>query len=303
MSRNEIDPATIHREDEPEGFVLDFQEAPLQKKPKATAIRYSSEKDRIRKAEMKAMVLSLYRSDVDRKTIVSEVNAQFNANLREEQVTKFVSDNVKYWKTKSLLFIEERQALVLARLDQLEVLAIEGYFASMEGRETTSYEQLINNLKKKDPATENKKRAKAANVEEAQAEWREMTNDWRDTNAKQIGMEFGDLPDMIEETDNRIKTLQRIESNPAGDPRWVAIMLECNKERARLWSLYQRPDVKNDDQEMASMPDDVREQRLVSILHAAKARVNPNMGHLAKPQPLGGFTEKDPTEDLGDDEW
>lgn len=264
-------------------------------------------KNKLLTAQIKARVTAMFRDDMDRHAIVRAISEEFGLTEEEEIspafITRSVNDAVTYWKEKSMLHIDERQALVLARLDQIEVLATEAYFASCKGKKTTIFEQQL------ERGHNNNGMEDIENVQRSKREYNKSFNTRvSDVSVRARDYQFmadGDIEDLMEETAQKIKKIIRIEKNPSGDPRFLNIVLDINEKRAKMWGLYERKDRdKDNEQTLARLPDEVREQRILAILHTAKNRskdltdLGGKSGMLASPQPLGGFkeTKDEPTE-------
>lgn len=250
--------------------------------------RYSASD--IEKVEMKARMMSLYALNESASDIADTINKEFAPYgmkvVDAGQVRSQVKSRISYWEEKTNQSVAHKRAAVLARLDQLENLAMLAYFDSTSGKRTISYENVQKKMRSKDKA---KAIALAIKEDIERAEREGVT--WKPE-------EFGELPKLIEQMNDGIKELIKTEMSESGDPRWVSLMLEISKERAKLWNLYKDIETSNADQELARMPDDVRENRIAALLQNAKSRSGTLHTNLANTGPLR-LTEGDkdnPTE-------
>jgi hypothetical protein len=114
---------------------------------------------------------------------------------------------------------------------------------------------------------------------------------------------IGDFPFILEKTHQNIKKFKKVEQRPAGDPRWVAMLVDINDKKAGLFGLKNKRDDINPDQELAKLSDEERTSRLNAVIHMAlKRKTGDHRGNLAAPSPLGGFKEKEPVPEIEDDE-
>ena len=261
----------------------------------------SSKFDDISLAQAKARIAFLYKEGEVLAEIGEQVAEEFGLEkpLSPQLVSYHVREMINYWRQKGQLHIEDKQALWLARLDQIEMLATEAYFASVRGKKTTYHETLINKL--------NTPQVKKALKQVLEDEWYDREDEKRSEGRKlkklkkkkrrDYLMDDESLVDILidtaEQNAEKHKTWERFEENRAGDPRWVAIMVQVSDQRARAWGLYDRAKKLDADQDMARLGDNERTNRLMAIVTTAIQRQSVAAGTsgLAPAAPLGGFKE------------
>jgi len=248
-------------------------------------------RDKLTMAEMKARISSLWKDGELYANIANIVSDEFglegDMRLKPNGIHYHIKEQIKYWKEAGLLSIDEKQALVLTRYDQLEALITEAYFASCEGKSTRIYEKQIDRARSKD---------REETIRDIIAEERASA---KSQNRKMDTKFLGELPDTLMMTAEKVKENERLEGNSPGDPRWTAQLIDINDKRAKLWNLYAKMGEDNPDQELARLSDEARESRLTAVLTAMLARKTGNLGMLAEPSPLGGHAEGEtPAEQL-----
>jgi hypothetical protein len=293
MADDKISPNSFLRADEEEQGLVPHGGfgSPVRKKNK--------ERDSLTMAEMKMYMASFWRDGDTYVEIAEKINDQFNLDeesaLSYNNVHYHIKGLIKEAKKQSLLHITEKQALVLARYDQLEELCTDAYFRSMSS-ETKNLEKQI-----KQARTRDREKQLAADLKRERAKIA-LVNEKRAKNHKKLIVSehepqvLGDLPDAMQTMSKHIKKFTRTESKPAGDPKWVQMLIDINHKRAHLWHLLDKGDTVNQDQEFAKMSDDERASRMASVLHASMTRATQDKGMLASPSPLGGFQEEDKPE-------
>lgn len=253
-----------------------------------------SGKDKITLAEMKSFMTAYWRDGDTYVEIAEKVSDQFKLEgddrIGASGVHYHIKSLLKTAQKQALLHITERQALILARYDQIEMLVTEAYFASMETT-TMNYEKLIKQAKSKvrekqlaEDLKREKERVFKVNLERKDKHRALIKGNFPDSI-------IGDLPELMEMTAKNLKKFSRVESRPAGDPRWVAMLIDITNKRAQLFGLLNRTDNTNPDQELAKLSDEERESRMAAVLHAAMSRKTGDKGLLAPASPLGGFSE------------
>lgn len=289
----------------------------------------SSKFDDISLAQAKARMAFLYKEGEQLAEIGKQISYEFHLEkpLSPQLISYHVREMINYWRSKGQLHIEDKQALWLARLDQIEMLATEAYFASVRGKKTTYQETLINKL--------NTPAVKKALKKVLEEEWGDGDDEKRSSGRKfKKGRRFKNshkrdylmddeslvdiLIDTAEQNAEKHKTWERFEENQAGDPRFLAIMIQISDQRARAWGLYDRAKKLDADQDMARLGDNERTKRLMAIVTTAMQRQSVAAGTsgLAPSAPLGGFKEGEKpaeveeierifegTDDDEDDEW
>lgn len=289
-----VDPALIRRVDDEDGLIINgAQTVPVVKKRRnETGVR-----DKITLANMKARMSAYYKDGATYIEIADRVSDEFglegDERLSINNIEYHISALLKQARKQASSHINERMALALARLDQIEMLVTEAYFASMK-TDTIHYERMVKNARTKDRAKQIK--------EDHEREVKRVERINKKRAAKHMKLKplpvldhvVGDLPELMVMTAENIKEFSRSESKPAGDPRFIAQLIDLASERAKLWGLYNRQETTNPDQDLARMPDAERSSRLAAVLHASKTRATTEpSGILASAGPLGGFNEQD----------
>lgn len=261
----------------------------------------------IRMAEAKARIAMLYNDDITQAEIARIIQEEFGLeSFSMSQVAYQIKRMLEYWRKVALKNIDQKQAMALTRLQQIEDLALDAYFRSMEGKVTTYQEQSINELKS------SKKKAQeireAVKIEAAQYK-EQTTNGAKKVEEKEWDIDPTVIEKVLVETGAIIKKYERIESNAAGNPKFLDLMLKCNQERCRIWGIYTKSeDVLSPEQEFAALSDVERTSRLQAILQKVSVRANTNIEEskahsnseistLAKPAPLGGFIDDESEEE------
>jgi hypothetical protein len=264
-------------------------------------------RDKLTMAEMKARMGALYKDGVSYVEIADTVSDEFGLEGSERFKGNAIHYHIKglkdYWRAMGLLHIDERQSMILARYDQLEMLCMEAYFASCAGSEVRNYEKQIERARSKDREEILREQIR----QEREARRNNFTGDPRlkDNPKFQFEIDNGELEDMMVTTAEKIKEYKRTEEHLAGDASWVKLLIDINDKRAALWGLKNKRGVDNDDQERARLTDEQRDERLAAVLSAAAHRRANISGetNLAPPSPLGGFAEgEDPNEQVPEPE-
>ena len=249
-------------------------------------------RDKATMAEMKARMMVLWKQGEMYETIGEMVTSEFglpkDQRIRANAVHYHVKNQIKHWKEVGLLAVDEKMALVLARYDQLEEICTNAYYASIEGRVTTNYKKQITRARSKEREKMLKDQIEAQRNEEI-------------SSGKKITIhDIGNLEEALITTQENIEEYERIELNEAGDPRWVALLLDINDKRAKLWNLHNKSAEQDGDKERARLSDTVRDERIKAIMISALMRKTGDLGNLAPAAPLGGH--KTPVATEGEDE-
>jgi hypothetical protein len=296
MAKNEIDPISFTREDEHYAGLL-----PTMNPKGGVSIRRRGRmsggvRDKITQGIMKASMAALWRDGDTYVEICRKINEQFDLDPETEAITPHtihyhIKSMLDYWRQKAAARIDERQAAILTRFDQVEALALEGYWASCEGKSTRQKNKQIIRARSDERLGQQVK--KEADKRDAMFNGRTTENT---RNKKFTWAEDGDLEaleDSLSEVQERIQNNVRTESNHAGDVKFLSLVFQINRERAKILGLYQKRDVDDASGQAAMMSDEQREARVVNILKAAKERREAQANMLAEPAPLGGFQEEE----------
>lgn len=251
----------------------------------------TGKRDKLIMGQMKARMAALWRDGVRYNEIIETINEEFDLNeesgsrpLTVKALGQHIESMLRYWREKSLGHVDEKQAIVLARYDQIEQLATEAYFASCQGQETKSYDKQLVRARTKaryedirDNVMEDREAAVYPNMPKAERLVRPNNQ--------------GEVMGIMQDTAEKIKTQHKHRLNPAGDPRWVTIMVDINYKRSQLWQLLNNKEAPNSDQELAKLSDEQRTEKIASLIAQARNRALGNLGNLAPASPLGGFVE------------
>lgn len=271
------------------------------------------QRDKQTQAQMKAEIASLWRDGESYPVIAEVISDRYNLEGPERITGNAVHYHVKrmlqYWRQQGLARMDERQAMCLARLDQIESLAVEAYFASMEGKRTTQYNKQIERARSKEREQQILEAEKKSR-EGDKIRVRNSPSDnqaWGPNKAAKMA-ETGELEDLMVVTQEKINRNVRLEENQAGDPKYLAIMFNCNRERAKIFGLYQQVNALNPDQESAKLSEEDRMQRVATLLSNARERRQASANMLATPAPMGGWKDGErPVEievpEVEDDGW
>lgn len=248
-------------------------------------------RDKMTMAMMKADMAALWRDGETYRDIAEAVSDKYNLTgdqrLKSNGIHYHIKSMLDFWRQKGLARMDERQAMLLARLDQIESLALEGYFASMEGKKTSHVNKQIQRAKSKD----RKDQLLDKVLDQRESESRDDKRYKINKKQAPLFQDTGELADLLVTTQEKIDEHVRLEENSAGDVKFLALMFNINKERASLLGLHNRKEMLDPDQESAKLTDEQRHQKLATILTAARERREASTGLLAPPAPMGGFQE------------
>lgn len=246
--------------------------------------------DSITHQRLTAQITGLYKDGKYLGEITEQINIEYGLEneraLTSENVRDVIRAQVDYWRKAGLWSIDEKMAYALARNDQIEALAYESFKLSCQGKKTVFFEKKINRAKATSP-----KNPKIESRREAEEEMRpefEQSLLTKEEDPKRLGK----IEELLTITGEDLKEYTRIEANEAGDPRWLVIMQNCGKERAKLWGLYTKEKENNQDEEFARLGNEERAKRISAILAEAKMRRENYVSNLAPSSPLGGHPEK-----------
>lgn len=301
MYRQEVDPGLFLREDEEQqglGMVGGTTSTlgPTRKGRRHMLKRLSGGKDLMRIVEMKAQIAAYWRDGESYAEIATQVSDEFGLEGTDRIGANGIHYHVKKMiataREKATLHVNERMALILARYDQIEMLVTEAYFASMQ-TSTRNYQRQIKRAKSQDrekqlTADIKRERERLEVINKRRVEMKKAP-----LKGKLPDHVLGELPDILIDTAEHITELERVEDRPAGDPRFLAQLIDINDKRARLWHLLDKSDAGNPDQELAKLPDEERAQRMSAVLHSVMMRRTGDTGTLAPAGPLGGFQDGD----------
>lgn len=245
------------------------------------------ERTKLYMAKLKASIANLWNQGIYQDDIAEMVSDEFGLEGEERLNTALVSHHVRsmlnYWRDQSVLSIDEKQSALLARYDQIDALATQAYFLSMQGKATYHEERQIKHARERERIKDIREELHNDNVKLTKKERKAL-----------LGT-IGELEDALSLTEETIKEYSRMEETAPGDVKFLRVMIECNDRRAQLWGLKNRKEAATGDQELAKLSDDQRYERLAAIFHAAATRKTGDRGTLAPPSPLGGFEGDDPT--------
>ena len=263
---------------------------------------------RLRQAQMRSTIAALYAGDNTIAAIIEMTQEEFGLDepLSVSQVKGHIKAQVDYWRIQGLKHIDDKQALVLARIDQIEELATNAYFLSMQGRMTYNFERQIERAREQKTQEKRRERiftkSKPKDIIDEEL-WAETGEEVRTREAQEIlegEAPNGNIEDFLVTTSEKLKEYKRFEDTGAGDAKFLAIMLDCVDKRCKLWGLYIRDkNQENPDSAFAAMSDTDKFDRIGVLLQGAKERLALNPGEsvtesdpLAPQAPLGGFLEE-----------
>lgn len=283
------DQAQIHR-----GAVTEVM--PLTEVSKINRHRHNNNKDIMTQAQIKASMAGLWRDGTSYDDIAERINEEYGTNLAPSSIQNHIKSMLRYWRNLTLARVDEKQAMVLAKIEQVEELATMAYFASMSGKTVTMVQKQIDRAKSKENEKELRKRTKK--------ERRDMKKA-RGKHAEDVPLivnDDGGLLDSLIITQEKIKEYIRKEENAAGDPRFLQIILDCNNRRAQIWGLFNNKTPEDADSAMVKLTDEDRQKRLEAILNTAAQRRSADVGALAPASPLNGFGVDEEGNDLTPDD-
>jgi len=293
--KNEVDPSFITRADEEYGGgMLLPQEYEGQNIPNRKHRLAGGKANKLVLAQMKARMAALYRDGDSYKDICERVNDEYKlTNTKHELTVKKLSYHVQsmlqYWRSKATSHIDEKMALILLRYDQLETIATEAYYLSMKGKRTDNYSKQVNRIKGRPSEEELQQVIGERKTQRADQKGRRGFVTDPKLLIDEPEHDFGEL---IQETAEKITEYSRIEHVEAGDPRWVAILVDINHKRAQVMQVLRPKEDVSMDGESARLSDEARQQRISALLHQVRARrEGVTATHLAPAAPLGGFLE------------
>jgi hypothetical protein len=253
-------------------------------------------RDKLTMGEMKARMAALWKEGESYVQIAETVSDEFglegDARLKANGINFHITKLKQYWRDQSLLHIDERQAVQLARLDQLEQLAMDAYFVSCQGSTTSNYEKQIDRARSKD----RERMLQEQIAEERERRKANLHGNVRDNPKFQFEINDGEIVETLITTHEKIKEYERRDERPAGDPKWVAIIVDIWDKRNKLWGMYNRTGPDSDDAERARLSDEQRDERIAAVLNAAiNRRREITETNLAPIEPLAGFDEPQDT--------
>lgn len=265
-------------------MVINHEDEPMFARGNGTKVKHrvSGPRDLMTQAEMRAQIAILWKDpqNFSLEDIAARVSDQFgltgNDRLKPRAIRYHVSNLIEYWKKMSLMSVDDKMAMVQARYAQIEAIAEEGLFRSMEGKEVHHYRKQVEKA-------HSKVREKWI-AEEIDRQREEL----RKAGKNPMNIDFSGLEDTLITTAEKIEKFTKTESNDPGDPRFIRELIVINDKRAELWNLKKHAEVNSTDQEMAGMSDEARDKRMVAVLQSAIQRRDGAGETLAPAQPLGG---------------
>jgi hypothetical protein len=257
--------------------------------------------DKMTMAQYKATMAALWRDGQSYAKIAEAVSDRYGLKgadrIHPNLVHYHIKQMLSYWRQLVAQRIDERQALALARLDQLEQLALEGYFRSVEGKETKSTSKQIERARS---------RERSAQMRDNISKDKRYEKDRR--YLKRDKLEAHNVEDdadlMLTMAEKTQKIIKREMAGP-GDVKFLNLIFGIQKERNKLLGLYSKEAAHDGAKEAAMLTDEQRTQRLTTIFQAAQKRRTDTMSALAEPSPLGGFpveVKEEPVPEI-EDEW
>lgn len=168
------------------------------------------DRERLARAERNALIAAMYRRG-DYLDDIAEAAGLRNGG----SVSNIIQGQIAHWRKMGLKSIAEKQAEHLRELDLLEQELMEAWQQSKSGRlvkVSEKVKQAVHNMHRK-----NRRNGKSGHMSDP------------DGGPGQIGQIA------------KMKKYRRNESSP-GDPRYMALILDIRKERAKIWGLYAKAD-------------------------------------------------------------
>lgn len=241
--------------------------------------------------QFKADMAVLWRDGETYGDIAEAINERYGLEGKEcynaNDIHYHIKQMIKYWRGLVASRIDERQAMLLTRLDQIEQICIEAYFLSAQGRKTS--------VKMRSRQME-RARSEERKSQLLEVERRKRQQKWSLSKSKtplvEVPDDFSGESEALVETAKKIQEMQRNEENKAGDPKWMVLIFNINRERAKILGLYSKTANDDPSNDAARLTDEQRQQKLVNIINQAKQRRSEAVDTaLATPAPLGGFPD------------
>ena len=252
-------------------------------------------RDKLTNATMKADIAAFWRNRDTYKEIAEKISDRYGlvgpARITEDAIHWHIKRMLEYWRDKAMARIDERQAVILARFDQLESICTEAYFRSVEGKTTNHHNKQLTRARSKD----REKQLLDKELEKRAKEEKNPENDARRVKPvyAETFAEAGEIGDLLAITEEKINETTRTETALAGDVKWITLMFQINKERAKILGLYNVQNQLDPDQEAAKLSGEERALRINALLQTARDRRQAQTNMLADPAPMGGFKEGD----------
>jgi hypothetical protein len=159
------------------------------------------DRSRLERAKRDAIIAAMYAAE---ETLVDIADA-VGLNGKTGRVSQIVQGMIAKWRRLGLKSVSERQAEHLAGLDALEQELFAAWRDSREGRLVNVSERVQHEVKK--------------------------------FGRRDAGKEYSIEKNVGRPTVAKRKVYKRLESS-SGDPRYMALILDIRKERAKIWGLY-----------------------------------------------------------------
>jgi hypothetical protein len=242
--------------------------------------------DGIKEAEKRAVMSELWADEnLSGRDVADEYNRRFGTLLTPKMVQYKIQHQIRKWERIGLKAVATRKAMALARIEQLEALAQDAYFASMEGRTIEGHQSTIDQVQKKSKKNNNTIREQVESVfAEVAGRNGYVPNEVLNPD--------GALADNVELVNQKIHQYRKLEHNKAGDVKFLKLMRDLNRDRIDIYNLTKYDTEDDPNKQAALLTDDERTTRVNTIFHNAKIRAIAGTMGLAQPEPLGGFKEE-----------
>ncbi len=265
--------------------------------------RAKREEERLRQKfvmeKRKAEIMALYGDDVPLGEIAEQMG------ITQNNVQHIVRRQIEKWQQYNLETIDRKKALVLARVDQIEQLAMESFFLSTQGRQVNIKETHLEGRSKKGKyrnqygGTEalkgtnfRKDPTGPIEVDNAVPMMYPDPNSMYDDGVSDTGMPLPlDEPDELADPDDafdaefeaafeqacegehnyKVKTYERIESYGPGDPRFLGVAQWCNNMRVKIWGL-DLPEKEQSDPDVVLTPEE-RKLKMEGLIQQVQIRL------------------------------
>lgn len=254
--------------------------------------------EEVTQAQIRAEMAALYKEGESHAEIAERLNEKYGLQGPYRMTSGTISKNISalksYWRAVGALHIDEKQALLLSRLDYLEAICINAYFASCEGKRTSYYERQLDRAKSK----ERQKNIKEDLEAEREGRVSKRAKDNPVQKAKELMFsDLGNDEENVTVLAEKIKKFERTETSMAGDPRWMAQILNITEQRAKLLQMYNRKAPDDEDVKRAKLSDEERRQRFAAVINqvAIRKQIESGATNLAPAASLGGTRADQPT--------
>lgn len=185
------------------GKVDGFDDEPRKKGHRRGPPGSNHDRTRLERARRDAIIAAMYAAEETLEDIADAVGMKGSTS----RVSQIIQGMIAKWRRLGLKSVSEKQAEHLAGLDALEQELFAAWRDSREGRLVNVSERVQHEVKK--------------------------------FGRRDAGKQYMVEKDVGRPTIAKRKRYRRLESS-SGDPRYMALILDIRKERAKIWGLYAR---------------------------------------------------------------